>query len=42
MRRLKRLSCKEIAARLDISVATVEYHMVQALAQCRAAIAAQW
>lgn len=42
MRRVKRMSCKEIAARLDISVATVDYHMVQALARCRAAVAAQW
>lgn len=41
MRRVKRMSCKEIAARLDISLATVDYHMVQALARCRAAVAAQ-
>ncbi|WOF44735.1 sigma-70 family RNA polymerase sigma factor [Sphingopyxis indica] len=41
MRRAKRMSYKEIAARLDISIATVDYHMVQALARCRAAIAAQ-
>ncbi len=42
MRRVKRMSYKEIAARFDISVATVDYHMVQALARCRAAVAAQW
>lgn len=42
MRRVKRMSYKEIAARLDIGVATVDYHMVQALARCRAAVAAQW
>jgi len=42
MRRVKRMNCKEIAARLDISIATVDYHMVQALARCRAAVAAQW
>lgn len=41
MRRVQRMSCKEIAARLDISLATVDYHMVQALARCRAAVAAQ-
>lgn len=41
MRRVKGMSCKEIAARLDVSLATVDYHMVQALARCRAAIAAQ-
>lgn len=42
MRRVKRMSCKEIAAALGISVATVDYHMVQALALCRAAVAEQW
>ncbi|MGV2496039.1 sigma-70 family RNA polymerase sigma factor [Pelagerythrobacter aerophilus] len=42
MRRVKRMTYKEIAARLDISIATVDYHMVQALARCRAAVAAQW
>lgn len=41
MRRIKRMSCKEIAATLDISIATVDYHMVQALARCRAAATAQ-
>lgn len=42
MRRVKRMTYKEIAARLDISIATVDYHMVQALARCRSAVAAQW
>ena len=42
MRRLSRMSYKEIAASLGVSVATVDYHMVQALALCRAAVAAQW
>lgn len=41
MRRVKRMSYKEIAAGLGISIATVDYHMVQALARCRAAAAAQ-
>ena len=41
MRRVKRMSYKEIAARLDISIATVDYHMVQALVRCRAAAIAQ-
>lgn len=39
MRRVKRMSCKEIAAALGIGVATVDYHMVQELALCRAAVA---
>lgn len=42
MRRVKRMSYKEIAAELDISIATVDYHLVQALARCRAAVAVQW
>ncbi|MGE0341270.1 MAG: sigma-70 family RNA polymerase sigma factor [Xanthobacteraceae bacterium] len=42
MCRVKHMSYKEIAASLDIGVATVDYHMVQALARCRAAVAAQW
>ncbi|MFC3783756.1 RNA polymerase sigma-70 factor (ECF subfamily) [Sphingopyxis italica] len=42
MRRVRRMSYKEIAASLGVSVATVDYHMVQALALCRAAVAAQW
>jgi len=42
MRRVRRMSYKEIAASLGVSVATVDYHMVQALALCRAAVTAQW
>ena len=42
MRRVRRMSYKEIAASLGVSVATVDYHMVQALALCRGAVAAQW
>lgn len=41
MRRVKRMSYKEIAAALGITVATVDYHLVRALALCRAAVAAQ-
>lgn len=41
MRRVKRKSYKEIAAALGITVATVDYHLVRALALCRAAIAEQ-
>lgn len=41
MHRVKRMSYKEIAAELSITVATVDYHMVQALARCRAAVAVQ-
>jgi RNA polymerase sigma-70 factor (ECF subfamily) len=39
MRRVRRMSYKEIAAALGITVATVDYHLVRALALCRAAIA---
>ena len=42
MHRVRHMSYKEIAASLGVSVATVDYHMVQALALCRAAVAAQW
>ena len=42
MRRVRHMSCKEIAASVGISLATVDYHMVQALALCRAAVASQW
>ncbi|AJA11214.1 hypothetical protein SKP52_21805 [Sphingopyxis fribergensis] len=42
MRRVRRMSYKEIAAQLGIGITTVDYHMVQALARCRAAVAAQW
>ena len=41
MRRVRRMSYKEIAAALGITVATVDYHLVRALALCRAAIAEQ-
>ena len=41
MRRVRRMSFKEIAAALGITVATVDYHLVRALALCRAAIAKQ-
>ena len=41
MRRVRRMSFKEIAAALGITVATVDYHLVRALALCRAAIAEQ-
>lgn len=37
MHRLRRLPYKQIAEQLGISVATVEYHMMRALAQCRTA-----
>ena len=42
MRRVRRMSYKEIAASLGVSVATVDYYMVKALALCRAAVVAQW
>lgn len=42
MCRGKRMRYSDIAAELGVSVATVDYHMVQALARCRAAVAAQW
>ena len=41
MCRVKRMRYSDIAAELGIGVTTVEYHMVQALARCRAAVAAQ-
>lgn len=41
MRRAKRMNCKEIAAALGVSVATVGYHMVQALTRCRTGVAKQ-
>lgn len=37
MHRLRRLQYKQIAEQLGISVATVEYHMMRALARCRTA-----
>ena len=39
MHRLRRLTYKQIAERLDISIPTVEYHMSRALALCRDAVA---
>jgi RNA polymerase sigma-70 factor (ECF subfamily) len=42
MHRVHRLTYKEIAAELGVCIQTVDYHMVRALAMCRAAIAAQW
>lgn len=42
MHRLRRLTYREIAEQIGISVATVEYHMMRALKLCRAAVAAQW
>ncbi len=42
MHRLRRLTYKEIAEQIGISVATVEYHMMRALTLCRAAVAVQW
>ena len=39
MRQVKRMSYSDIAALPDISVATVDYHMAQAFARCRAALA---
>lgn len=42
MHRVHRLTYKEIAEDLGICVETVQYHMVRALALCRAALAAQW
>lgn len=41
MHRIHRLTYKEIAEQIGISVPTVEYHMMRALALCRAAVAAQ-
>lgn len=39
MHRIRGLTYKQIAERIGISVATVEYHMMQALRLCRAAVA---
>lgn len=41
MHRLRRMTYKQIAGDIGISVATVEYHMMRALVLCRAAIAEQ-
>lgn len=42
MHRLRRMTYKQIAEHIGISVATVEYHMMRALTLCRAAVAEQW
>lgn len=42
MHRFRRLTYKQIAEQIGISVATVEYHMMRALTLCRAAVAEQW
>lgn len=39
LHRLRRMTYKQIAEHVGISIATVEYHMMRALASCRAAIA---
>src|SRR5690606_31080946 len=39
LHRLGRMTYKQIAEHIGISTATVEYHMMRALASCRAAIA---
>lgn len=41
MHRVHRLTYKQIAAEVGVCIQTVDYHMVRALAMCRAAIAAQ-
>lgn len=41
MHRLRRMTYKQIAGDIGISIATVEYHMMRALVLCRAAIAEQ-
>ena len=42
LHRLRRMTYKQIAEDIGISVATVEYHMMRALTLCRAAVAEQW
>lgn len=42
MHRVHRLTYRQIAQEVGISVATVEYHMARALTLCRAAVAGQW
>lgn len=39
MHRLRRMTYKQIAEQVGISIATVEYHMMRALVLCRAAVA---
>lgn len=41
MHRLRRMTYKQIAEHIGISIATVEYHMMRALTLCRAGIAEQ-
>lgn len=41
LHRLRRMTYKQIAEQIGISVATVEYHMMRALTFCRAAVAEQ-
>ncbi|WP_228765868.1 sigma-70 family RNA polymerase sigma factor [Sphingopyxis solisilvae] len=41
MHRLRRMTYKQIAEQVGISIATVEYHMMRALVLCRAAVAEQ-
>lgn len=41
LHRLRRMTYKQIAEHIGISIATVEYHMMRALVLCRAAIAEQ-
>src|SRR3546814_12439726 len=42
MHRVYRMTYKQIAQQIGISVATVEYHMARALTLCRTAVAVQW
>lgn len=42
MHRLRRLTYKQIAEQLGISIPTVEYYVMRALTLCRAAVAGQW
>lgn len=42
MHRLRRLTYKQIAEQLGISIPTVEYHVMRALTLCRAGVAGQW
>lgn len=39
LHRLRRMTYKQIAEHVGLSIATVEYHMMRALGSCRAAIA---
>ena len=42
MHRIRRMTYRQVAEEIGISIATVEYHMMRALALCRAAIAEGW